>query len=71
MGKEIIAGLNDYAIAACGCDKEKILEAVENCILAMNKLTIKESKLARKHLDSVMEEMYRRSPDTVIGTIQR
>lgn len=69
-GNKTVAGLNDYALSVCGYDKEKILKAVENCVLAMGELTIDESKVARKHLDSVMEEMYRRSPDTVIGTIQ-
>lgn len=69
--RETVAGLNDYAISACGCDKEKILNAVENCVLAMNDLTIVESKLARRHLDNVMEGMYKRSPDTLIGAIQR
>lgn len=70
MAKQTIAGLNDYALEACGYDKEKILEAVRNCISAMSELTIAESKITRKHLDSVMEEMYRRSPDTIVGTIQ-
>ncbi|WAJ24022.1 hypothetical protein [Lacrimispora xylanolytica] len=68
--KNTIAGLNDYALSACGCDKEKIVKAVENCVLAMSELTITESKIARTHLDNVMERMYKRSPDTVIGTIQ-
>ena len=53
-----------------GYDKEKILKAVENCVMAMGELTIAESKVARKHLDSVMEEMYKRSQDTLINTIQ-
>ena len=35
----------------------------------MGDLTIEESKIARKHLDNVMEEMYKRSPDTKISTI--
>lgn len=70
INKKRIAGLDDIALTMCGYDKEKILKAVENCVLAMSELTIAESKIARKHLDSVMEEMYRRSPDTIIGTIQ-
>lgn len=70
MEKTTIAGLDDYSLKLCGYDKEKILKAVEGCVLAMNELTINESQVARKHLDSVMEKMYRRSPDTVIGTIQ-
>lgn len=65
-----IAGLDDYSLAACGYRKEEILKAVEGCITAMSELTIAESKLARKHLDSVMEKMYMRSPNTLIGTIQ-
>lgn len=68
--KETIAGLNDYALKTCGYNKEKIMQSVKDCIAAMSDLTIDESKIARKHLDSVMEKMYRRSPDTVIGTIQ-
>ena len=66
-----IGGLNDYALKMCLCDKEKILKAVEGCGLAMGELTIAESKVARTHLDNVMENMYKRSPDTLIGTIQR
>ena len=50
--------------------KDKIFEAVEKCVEAMSELTIAESKVARQQLDSVMEEMYKRSPDTIIGTIQ-
>ena len=69
-GRKTIAGLNDYALLQCGYDKEKILIAVEACITAMNQLTRAESKVARTHLDSVMENMYKRSPDTLIGTIQ-
>lgn len=69
--KNRIAGLDEFALRAIGCDGDKILEAVNNCISAMDELTIKESQIARKHLDSVLEEMYRRSPDTVINTIQR
>lgn len=65
-----VCGLDDYSLKACGYDKEKIIQAVKGCIVAMSELTIDESKIARKHLDSVMEEMYKRSPDTVIGTIQ-
>ena len=68
--RKTIAGLNDYALSACGCDKTKILKAVEECISAMNQLTIAESKIARTHLDNVMDAMYKRSPDTLIGTIQ-
>lgn len=70
MREKTIGGLPDYALEACGYNKEKILKAVNNCILAMGNLTIGESKIARKHLDSVMEKMYMRSPDTLIGTIQ-
>lgn len=70
MEKKSIAGLTDYALETLGYDKEKILRAVENCVMAMGELTIAESKVARKHLDSVMEEMYKRSPDTLINTIQ-
>jgi len=51
-------------------DAEKILKAVDDCIIAMGELTIKESKLARSHLDRVMEEMYKRDPETQIKTIQ-
>lgn len=68
--KKTIAGLTDYALETCGYRKEEIIKAVNNCVLAMGELTIAESKIARKHLDSVMEEMYMRSPDTLIGTIQ-
>ena len=53
-----------------GYRKDKIFEAVEKCVEAMSELTIAESKVARQQLDSVMEEMYKRSPDTIIGTIQ-
>lgn len=70
MKEKKIAGLTDYALEMLGYDKEKILKAVENCVIAMGELTIEESKVARKHLDSVMEEMYKRSPDTLISTIQ-
>lgn len=70
MERKSIAGLTDYALETLGYDKEKILKAVENCVIAMGELTIEESKVARKHLDSVMEEMYKRSPDTLISTIQ-
>lgn len=65
-----IGGLDDYSLSICGYNKEKILKAVEDCVSAMKDLKISESKIARKHLDFVMEEMYRRSPDTIIGTIQ-
>lgn len=68
--KMTVAGLNDYALLASGFDKEKILKAVESCVLAMGGLTIAESKVARAHLDNVMEDMYKRSPDTLINTIQ-
>ena len=64
-----IGGLNDYSLKVCGCDKEKILKAVSECVYAMGDLTIAESKIARKHLDNVMEEMYKRSPDTKINSI--
>lgn len=70
MERKSIAGLTDYALEMLGYNKEKILKAVENCVIAMGELTIEESKIARKHLDSVMEEMYKRSPDTLINTIQ-
>ncbi|WP_448774555.1 RuvA C-terminal domain-containing protein [Blautia sp.] len=70
MERKSIAGLTDSALEMLGYDKEKILKAVENCITAMGELTIEESKVARKHLDSVMEEMYKRNPDTLINSIQ-
>ena len=70
MEGKSIAGLTDYAFEMLGYDKEKIFKAVENCVMAMGELTIAESKVARKHLDSVMEEMYKRSQDTLINTIQ-
>ena len=70
MEKKSIGGLTDSALEMLGYDKEKILKAVENCVIAMGELTIAESKVARKHLDSVMEEMYKRSPDTLISAIQ-
>lgn len=66
-----VAGLDDFSLEILGCNKDKILKAVDNCVFVMRELTIKESQIARKHLDSVMEEMYKRSPDTIIGTIQR
>lgn len=69
MERKSIGGLTDYALEMLGYDKEKILKAVENCVIAMGELTIAESKVARKHLDSVMEEMYKRSPDTLISSI--
>lgn len=53
-----------------GYDAEKILKAVNECIAAMGELTIKESVLAREHLNRVMEKMYKRDPDTLICTIQ-
>lgn len=68
--KRTIGGLDSTALKMLGYDEEKILKAVDDCIKDMGNLTIAESKIARKHLDSVMEEMYRRNPDTVIGTIQ-
>ena len=61
MEGKSIAGLTDYALEMLGNDKEKILKAVENCVMALGEMTIAESKVARKHLDSVMEEMYKRS----------
>ena len=70
MERKSIGGLTDSALEMLGYNKEKILKAVENCVIAMGELTIVESKVARKHLDSVMEEMYKRSPDTLINTIQ-
>ena len=54
-----------------GSDEKKILKATQECVVAMGKLTIAESKVARKHLDYVMENMYKRSPDTLIETIQQ
>ena len=57
-------------MALRGYRKDKMFEAVEKCVEAMNELTIAESKIARQNLNSVMEEMYKRSPDTIIGTIQ-
>lgn len=70
MKRKTVAGLTDTALDMLGYDKEKILRAVKNCVTAMGELTIEESKVACKHLDSVMEEMYKRSPDTLINTIQ-
>lgn len=70
MERKSIGGLTDYALEMLGYDKEKILKAVENCVIAMGELTIEESKVARKHLNSVMEEMYKRNPDTLISAIQ-
>lgn len=70
MKEKTVAGLTDYSLEMLGYDKKKILKAVENCVMAMGELTIAESKVARKHLDSVMEEMYKRSQDTLINTIQ-
>lgn len=70
MKRKSIGGLTDYALEMLGYDKEKILKAVENCVIAMGELTIEESKVARKHLNSVMEEMYKRNPDTLISAIQ-
>ncbi len=66
---KLMGGLDDYSLKVCGYDKEKILKSVSECISAMGDLTIAESKIARKHLDNVMEEMYKRSPDTKISTI--
>lgn len=68
--RKSIAGLNDYALTACGYDKAKILQAVKECVEAMGQLTIAESKVARAHLENVMEGMYKRSPDTLLCTIQ-
>lgn len=68
--RQTISGLNDYALSACNCDKEKILKTVEECVSAMSRLTITESKVARKHLDYIMENMYKHSPDTLIGAIR-
>lgn len=70
MERKSIGGLTDSALEMLGYDKEKILKAVENCVIAMGELTIEESKVARKHLNSVMEEMYKRNPDTLISAIQ-
>lgn len=69
MMKKLTGGLDDYSLRACGYDKEKILKAVSECVSAMGDLTIAESLIARRHLDSVMEKMYKRSPDTKISTI--
>lgn len=66
---KLMGGLDDYSLKVCGYDKEKILKSVSECISAMGDLTIAESKIARKYLDNVMEEMYKRSPDTKISTI--
>lgn len=46
MEGKSIAGLTDYAFEMLGYDKEKILKAVENCVMAMGELTIAESKVA-------------------------
>jgi len=71
MGKQkCIAGVPVDMCPGLGYDAEKILKAVQKCIDAMGELTIEESKLARKHLDRVMEDMYKRDPDTLIQTIQ-
>jgi hypothetical protein len=51
------------------CNK-KIEKAVEECVTAMSELTIEESKAARVCLDHALESMYKRSPDTILGTIQ-
>lgn len=51
-------------------DNGKISKVVEACVTAMSELTIAESKLARTHLDYIMENMYKRNPDTILGTIQ-
>ena len=40
MEGKSIAGLTDYAFEMLGYDKEKILKAVENCVMAMGELTI-------------------------------
>lgn len=53
-----------------GLDSEKILNAVDKCIIAMGDLTIRESKIAMEHLDHTLEKMYKRDPDTLIQTIQ-
>ena len=68
--KRNIGGHTPLALEMLGCDEEKILKAVEECVTAMGKLTIAESKVARRHLDYVMENMYKRNPDTLIETIQ-
>lgn len=68
--RKTIGGLPDFAFEMNGCDKEKILSAVDQCVKAMGELSIAESKIARKHLDCVMEDMYKRSPDTLVKTIQ-
>ena len=56
--------------ALYGCDREKVRKAVEECISAMNELTIQESKLAMDYLRHVLNGMYVRDSDTIIGTIQ-
>lgn len=48
----------------------KIEKVVRECVTAMSELTIEESKEARRYLNRTLEDMYKRSPDTVIGTIQ-
>lgn len=68
--KRNIGGHTPLALEMLGYDEKKILKAVEECVTAMGKLTIAESKVARRHLDYVMENMYKRSPDTLIETIQ-
>ena len=69
--KRKIGGYTPAALEMMGCDEKKILKATQECVAAMGKLTIAESKVARKHLDYVMENMYKRSPDTLIETIQQ
>ena len=67
--KQRIAGLDDLTLSTLGLNKEKIISVVDKCVLTMGDLTIAESKVALKHLDGVMENMYKRSPDTLISTI--
>lgn len=38
MERKSIGGLTDSALEMLGYDKEKILKAVENCVIAMGEL---------------------------------
>lgn len=66
-----ISDMRTQRLANRGCDEKKILKAVDDCIAVMNDLTIDESKVTMQYLNRTLENMYKRSPDTVIGTIQR
>lgn len=57
------------AIEILGYDREKIGKAVEACVQAMSRLTIEESRIARKSLGHTLDEMYKRDPDTKISAI--